>query len=275
MAGADDARFYMIRRKNLNLMFTAGHHWGKKGFRKFNAPIEHNRLFLDSGAFQLFGKFKKYPFTPKQYVDFVDELKPDYFASMDYPCEQFMRQKIGFTIEKCIDETVKNTLSLADLDTESKLVPVLQGWKESDYLISIDKLREQGLIKDYIAIGTLCRRGKTKEILQILRTIRKNIPSRCRLHGFGVKISLLKDAETYSLLHSCDSAAWVSRVRAGELCIFTGKKMIAVPYRNLNLSGWERLSISVEGYVSYVEYLIAEHTEKRQTLIPYIQDKVA
>jgi len=252
-------------------MFTAGHFWSNKGFRNFTPPIEHNNLFCDSGAFQLFGRYSDFPFTPEQYLEFINSLSPDFFATMDYPCEPFIREKIHSSVKDCIDKTIENTAKIIDIPSCSSFVPVLQGWNEDDYVQCIEDFKSRGLLTDYMAVGTLCRRGDNKKILSILRTIKRNLPQGCKLHGFGVKISLLKIAETYNLLESCDSAAWVSRVRAGELTLFTGKKLVSIPYSGLPLSGFERLSISVNGYVGYVEYLINQHTEKKGNLLPYIQ----
>jgi len=246
-------------------MFTAGHHWTGKKFAPFHLPIEHSSLFLDSGAFQLFGKYNSYPFTTNDYSHFVRNLQPDFFASLDYPCEPFMREKIGGLSPKdCIDKTIENTINLVDEDMESSiLVPVIQGWEIADYLYCVDQMESQGLIKDYMGIGTLCRRAKVSDLLRIIRNIKRELPQRCKLHGFGVKVNLLKYQETYRLLVSCDSAAWVSQVAHGEICIFTGKRLIHIPYRDLGIDGIERLSISVEGYVSYVEYLISKHSNQK------------
>lgn len=272
IAGADDARFYLIRRKDLNLMFTAGHHWRKKGFKKVNSPIEHNSLFLDSGAFQVFtGKsdHKRFPWKNEEYLDFVKKVDPNYYATLDYPCEPFMVERIGSDIKTNIDMTVKNTVDLYDLiddgymqESEAELIPVVQGWDVNDYVYCVDLMKEQGLIKDYMAIGTLCRRGITKDILNILKRLKRELP-KTKFHGFGVKISMLKIPETYQYLISCDSAAWVSMVAFGEIPIYTGKKLIKIKYRDLNINSFERLSISVNSYVSYVEHLINKYQNQK------------
>ena len=176
-----------------------------------------------------------------------------------------MREKIGgLSPKECIDKTIENTTKLIDEDTgPSILVPVIQGWETADYLYCIDQMVSQGLIKDYMGIGTLCRRVKVSDLFGIIRSIKRELPQRCKLHGFGVKVNFLKHQETYRLLVSCDSAAWVNQVAHGEICIFTGKKLIYIPYKNLGIDGIERLSISVEGYVSYVEYLISKHLNQK------------
>jgi len=274
IAGADDIRFYLIRRTNLNLMFTAGHFWDGKKFREpTDITVSPNLVFVDSGAFQLFGKYKDYPFTPQQYINFISKVKPNYYASMDYPCEQFVRQKIGVTVKQAVDKTIENLTKLIDTQVEkSTLVPVIQGWEPSDYVYCIDRLKEQGMLKEYMGIGTLCRRGKTPEILKIIKVVKNELPAWVKLHGFGVKISILKHPMSYKLLTSCDSASWVSLVAHGEVCIFTGKKLLRIPYQNLDIDPYERLSISLNGYLQYVEYLISKH-EKNKSLDEYLANE--
>jgi len=274
VAGADDIRFYLVRRNDLNLMFTAGHHFKGKA-RKFHLdiPIPHERLFIDSGGFQFFSRFKDYPFTVSEYVHWVHEVNPDMFATLDYPCEPELIKKNKSTVRGNIDKTVERAGEIFEhsIDPSIQVVPVIQGWEKRDYLECIDKYQTYGLISDYMAIGTLCRRGDTRTILSIARSIRKELPSYVKLHGFGVKVGLLQERELYSIFESIDSASWVSEVRAGNICIFTGKKLLRVPYHGLPISSHERLSISLDGYVKYVEYLIQHNEKTGETLIPYIQ----
>jgi len=260
VAGAQDQRFYLLTRPD-NVMFSAGNFFRKDHFKN-GSRVRHiakKRVFLDSGGWQFFNRFRNYPFSVEQYVDFTNSFQPDFFATMDIPCEPDVTKKNKRTIKGNIDETIENTIKILDLKPESTLVPVIQGWNVEDYLYCIDEMKKQGLMKPYVAVGTLCRRGNVSKILEILRVIRKNIPFYVRLHGFGVKISSLKKPEIYNLLYSCDSAAWVSRVAHGEIILFTGKRLLYLKYKRLNLDGLERLSISVHNYLLYVEYLIKKY----------------
>ena len=69
--------------------------------------------------------------------------------------------------------------------------------------------KEHGLIDkfDYIAIGSTCRRHKTKEVRKIIMTLSKELKGK-KLHAFGVKLSVLDDFNIWNALYSCDSSAW-------------------------------------------------------------------
>ena len=66
---------------------------------------------------------------------------------------------------------------------------------------------------DYIAIGSTCRRHQVKTTQQIVLTVRKELPSRIKLHAFGVKLSVLDNKAVWDALYSADSSAWDFIVR--------------------------------------------------------------
>ena len=91
---------------------------------------------------------------------------------------------------------------------------VIQGYRVEEYLYSIDRIKEQGLLTDLMAIGSLCVRKKISEVRKIILLIRKNLPSRVKLHGFGVDLRFLRDPAIFNALYSTDTAAWKWNNRA-------------------------------------------------------------
>lgn len=87
-------------------------------------------------------------------------------------------------------------------------VAVLQGWETEDYLTHIDELRSHGLLTEHIGIGSVCRRNQTAEIREVISAVRAELPSKHKLHAFGVKNQILSDRSTRDALHSADTTAW-------------------------------------------------------------------
>ena len=84
---------------------------------------------------------------------------------------------------------------------------VLQGWTIEDYMWNLEKIKNRGLLTERLGIGSVCRRGKAKMIAQIIRAVHRQVPSWVKLHGFGIKSSVLSEDSIYKL-YSADSMAW-------------------------------------------------------------------
>ena len=102
--------------------------------------------------------------------------------------------------------TINNQIRLLDLNVNTQMV--VQGWEISDYLENLDKIREQGLLTERLGIGSVCRRGQSGQIARIIRSVKQNVPSWVKLHGFGIKISVIKSTDAKFHLHSSDSQSW-------------------------------------------------------------------
>ena len=59
-----------------------------------------------------------------------------------------------------------------------------------------------------MGIGSVCRRNADSDIIEIIKTIKKELPDHIKLHAFGVKISILKNKEIFDALDSIDTFAW-------------------------------------------------------------------
>ena len=195
--------------------------------RKNPLPRTHKyTLFVDCGGYTaalLNGDFQT---SDEDYLNFVDEVGADFYALRDYPCELQVLQTWRRTVNDHIEMTISRHINLLELHEKmglkSTAIPVIQGLTLEDYLHCIDRFREQDLIRDYMAIGTLCRRGGIKEIQKIILGIRAEV-NRAQLHGFGVKVTALKMPGVWDAIHSVDSVAWDYAARwkkhRGELSV--------------------------------------------------------
>lgn len=189
--------------------------------RKKPMPSPHGGFMLDSGGFQFIRQLGRYPCTTKEYLNKVGFLQPDIFVIQDWMCEPGQVERTGLSIREHIRRTVENYLYILELeegassDIKGYCLPVIQGWELDDYFSCIDLYEDYGLIAPYMAVGSVCRRGKTEEIKEIIEGIHAAIP-KVRLHGLGVKKQVLKECS--DMLHSCDTAAgqFLKRDTAGK-----------------------------------------------------------
>lgn len=179
-----------------------------------NTPPKYpyERLFIDSGGFFSSMQAGNYTKSDNEYLKYVMAMNPAFFALRDFPCEPELLKKHNRSVRQHIDMTVENHCHLLDLlpdyDIDATPIPVLQGWSVEDYLYCIDLFRERGLITEYMAIGSVCRRTGVNEIRRIIISIKDNLPAGTKLHGFGVKLTALYDMTIWKALYSVDSGAW-------------------------------------------------------------------
>jgi len=168
---------------------------------------------LDSGGFTELSKYGKWSQTPQQYTDIVHRIvdgvgrKPDFIAPQDSMCEPFICQKTKRTVEQHMVDTVENFILLRQLvDTSLYVLPVIQGYTLNEYLQCIYLYEQYGIVLSQypiVGLGSICRRQKTKEGINIIQTIASMGIS---LHGFGLKTTALKEVSTN--IASADSMAW-------------------------------------------------------------------
>ena len=171
-------------------------------------------FMLDSGAFSVIMSYGKYPYTIKQYAESIEKWDPDVAWTMDYPCEPSVRKKGKYDTEKAQLMTNRNQIRLLDLNAKTQMV--VQGWDIQDYLENLDRIKEMGLLTERLGIGSVCRRGQNNEIARVIRAIYNNVPGWVKLHGFGIKISVLKNTDAKFILHSADSQSWDYERRYGD-----------------------------------------------------------
>lgn len=151
--------------------------------------------------------------TPDEdYVEYVQDVGADLWSLRDYPCEPEVLEQHDRTVEehqRMTTDRHRNLLDIAaDEGVDGQPVSVLQGQDLVDYLEHYDQLREAGAITDYVGIGSVCRRHAEDDIQEIVLGVRDALPSRYRIHAFGVKIPVLEKTGVVDALASADSCAY-------------------------------------------------------------------
>jgi len=84
---------------------------------------------------------------------------------------------------------------------------VVQGYRQDEYQYCCDRIKDEGLETEHLAIGTLCCRKKINEARRIIRLVHREFPN-AKLHGFGIDLRFLKDPIIRTCLWSSDTQAW-------------------------------------------------------------------
>jgi len=170
-----------------------------------------DELFVDSGGYSLMLETGEHP-SPETYLNQVVEMEGDLCALQDYPCEPEILQEYDRSVadhqERTVERAAECLAQIQDRGLDVTPVTVLQGWETDEYLSHIDRLSEQGCLADYVAIGSVCRRGQTDEIREIITSVRDALPAKKKLHAFGVKYEILQYPDVRAAVDSVDSAAW-------------------------------------------------------------------
>lgn len=168
-------------------------------------------LFVDSGGYSLMLDTGEHP-PPPEYLDQVVEMGGDLCALQDYPCEPDILAEYGRTVrdhqERTVERAAECLAVIQDRALDVTPVTVVQGWEPDEYLRHIDRLSEEGCLTDHVAVGSVCRRGQTDQIREILTTVRDAIAKDAHLHAFGVKYEVLQYDDVRDAVDSVDSAAW-------------------------------------------------------------------
>lgn len=205
---------YKFLPDSLNVMFSAAGFWDadigewRKG-KKFKKSF--GLTFLDCGGFTLLNNYGDYPFSVINYANLVARLRPNYYATMDYPCEPEISRELELTSnQERIRATVKNAVALAEWEDHlpGRMVPVIQGYDLDEYIYCLDQYDQAGLIRPYMAVGSMCRRISDTQLAELIPGIYYAARSRgCdNLHFFGLKMT--ESITTYNdMIYSRDSAA--------------------------------------------------------------------
>jgi hypothetical protein len=179
-------------------------------------PRAVGRWALDSGAFTEIKDHGHWTVDAPTYAAEVSRIAAevgnmDWAAIQDWMCEPSMLARTGLSIIEHQTRTVKSFIELSQIAPMVPWVPVLQGWREDEYLDHIEQYKASGvdLTKlPVVGLGSVCRRQGTDEFACIVRAI---VARGISLHGFGVKMTGL--VKVAPLLASSDSLAWSFRAR--------------------------------------------------------------
>lgn len=167
---------------------------------------------LDSGAFTEVARYGGYRHEVDQYYWQICRWSRCgnllTAVAQDWMCEPFVLKKTGLSVERHQTLTIERYDQLSILSPPIPIMPVLQGYRSSDYLAHLQQYSDRLSPGQWVGIGSVCKRnGNPDEIANLLRGIKLIRPD-LRLHGFGLKILALENSEVRSLLYSCDSMAW-------------------------------------------------------------------
>jgi len=169
------------------------------------------KLFIDSGGYSFILGKGKYQTTDREYLKYIEKHQPKLFAFRDYPCEPEVLSEYDRTVEQHQKYTTWRHRRLKALMSEfninSQPVSVVQGWELDDYVRHVETLKEENLLTDYVAIGSICRRNQDTRIRKIINEVSSRIGDR-KLHAFGVKSNVLRFSEVRNKLDSADSLAY-------------------------------------------------------------------
>lgn len=179
---------------------------------KRKSDFKVDRWILDSGAFTKVARDGGYKEGVESYFSQISRWSSCgnllIAVAEDWMCEPFVLQRTGLSIEAHQQLTIERYDALIKLSPSVPIMPVLQGYRSSDYLAHLQQYGDRLRLNQWVGIGSVCKRnGNSAEIANLLRGIKLLRPD-LRLHGFGLKLLALENSEVRSLLYSCDSMAW-------------------------------------------------------------------
>jgi hypothetical protein len=178
--------------------------------RKRNFRV--NDWILDSGAFSQINMAGKFSMSAEEYACQIKRWnrcgKLVGAVCQDWMCEPFILERTRKTILEHQALTTESFAQLSLLCPEIYILPVLQGYCAEDYCEHIEYYGNLLIPGAWVGVGSICKRnarpGVIEDILAAIKSVRPDL----RLHGFGLKISALKNGTVRSLLESSDSMAW-------------------------------------------------------------------
>jgi hypothetical protein len=195
---------------------------GAKG-RKAPLPPSVKRVVIDSGAFTELFMHGHYRHEPAEYACDAARWADGRVVAIvaqDYMCEPIMLAKTGLTIADHQRLTIERYDALrvaweneriakgAPVRAWPPIIPVLQGWTPEDYTRHLTAYGNRIRPGMWVGVGSICKRqARPAVVATVLRAIKELRPD-LLLHGFGVKLTSLKDADVRKLLETADSTAW-------------------------------------------------------------------
>jgi len=134
-------------------------------------------------------------------------------VTQDMMCEPFILKRTGLTIKEHQEITIERYKELSGLITSIYIMPVLQGYEPTDYVEHINMYGNLLKFGQWVGVGSVCKRNANPSvIIKVLYDIKRARPD-LKLHGFGLKITALKNGTIRNMLYSADSMAWSYHAR--------------------------------------------------------------
>jgi hypothetical protein len=199
-----------------NSLWNQGKQRFTDGWRKYDGL----NVALDSGGYVAMKRYGRYRWSVEQYVGLAKAMGPEWWAQMDFCCEPDL---IGgsSSVGKRIDLSARHLEEcqrIAAANNIRRPMPVLQGWKPSDYC--------QGPIYEQnydwptlVGVGSVCRRhlNGPNGLFRVISALDDVLPPHVKLHLFGVKGTAAAVLATHHRIESIDSMAWSFRARKHAL----------------------------------------------------------
>lgn len=179
--------------------------------RRSHFPV--NTWIMDSGAFTTVNKHGGYPEGVEEYAEIISRFADcgNLVAAVaqDYMCEPFVLERTGLTVTDHQRLTIERYDALIQCNTAGvPIMPVLQGYDPSDYADHVRQYGDRLTPGMWVGVGSVCKRnrnpGSVVAVLEAIHAVRPDL----RLHGFGVKITALRNQRVRNLFYSTDSMAW-------------------------------------------------------------------
>jgi hypothetical protein len=181
-------------------------------------PIETASWIMDSGAFTEISTHGAYRTDPADYAEQINRWAespnpPIAAVSQDYMCEPFITEKTGLSVPDHQRLTVERYDAIRPRLAGAYLMPVLQGFTPAEYVQHLDDYGSRIAEGAWVGVGSVCKRNtNVGSVVTILAAIKRERPD-IRLHGFGLKITALREGAIRDLLATADSMAWSYRAR--------------------------------------------------------------
>jgi hypothetical protein len=212
------------------VLVSAGVAWNNPGSGFTMEVPDADPLFVDSGGYQIMAHFDgEYPFSIREYLDWADSIGADYVAGRDWICtpaedlgdggNEDSREALP-TIPERINQTIEAQAEQAVLvdkgDWDFEFVPVLQGYSVDDYRYCARRLRDAGVARQFMGVGSTCSRDTTDKTRQIVEACHEELPG-AQFHLFGATKSTFADRQLWGLFTSGDTNSWRWRKPDGSL----------------------------------------------------------
>lgn len=210
-----------------DILVSAGTAWrnpGKSGKNNgFDIHVpDAELLFIDSGGFQAAVHYDdKYPYDARELFEWAKSIDADFVAGMDWACEEAdaLREAPTVTVTadtiasvpERIERSIEDQIRQAEVHEEGNwpftFVPTVQGYSVSDYRYCARRLRQAGVARPYMGLGSVCKRDSPQQIFRILQACQEELPH-TEFHLFGATRRVWKDKKFYGYFVSADTHAW-------------------------------------------------------------------
>ena len=173
-------------------------------------PARSGLKMCDCGGFVFGRRYGGFPFSPKAYIRWLEEMRPDVAATMDLPCEVEIARDDREVVQRQI-QTLRYAEYLLGHRAGWAWAPVVQGRTIAQYVDHARAYADCGMARPIMGIGSLCRRTSAREVHDIVRAVAEVLPNTV-FHLFGVKLQVITgDTLLHPAVAGMDSAAWNGR----------------------------------------------------------------